>query len=131
MPLEVNMHAAVRYSAVVLLFLMTGLPHYEALAQQQEDEAVISQKIDMIRSHWKPPFVIIRSSQRYDRTVLGESTIYGAQMSDWEWIRLGCLPIEEIGPRLCTGLGGSVLKEIASGRGGDCGISLYMVECNQ
>ena len=128
------MHAAVRYSALVLLSLtvlrhqaLAAHPH--PLAQQQEDEAFISQKIDMIRSHWKPPFVIIRSSQRYDRTVLGASGIYSPEMSDWEWIRLGCLPIEEIGPRLCEGLGGSILKEVASGKGGECGISLYLVDC--
>src|SRR5262249_51385817 len=81
------------------------------------------------RSCWKPPFVIIRSSQHYDRTVLGAYEIYSPQMSDWEWIRLGCLPIEEIGPRLCAGLGGSVLKEVASGKGGESGISLYLVDC--
>ena len=133
------MHAStVRYGAPVLLSLAIGLPYHQVLAahphplaQQQDDEAVISQKIDMIKSHWNPPFVIIRSSQHYDRTVLGEVGIYGAQMSDWEWIRLGCLPIEEIGPRLCAGLGGAVVREIASNTGGDCGISLYLVECDK
>jgi hypothetical protein len=133
LPLGVNMHAAVRYSTLVLLCLMTALPHHQALTQQQEDEAVISHKIDIIKSNRSPPFVVIRSSQHYDRTVLGEFGIYNAQKTknNWEWIRLGCLPREEIGPRLCAGLGGSVVREIASNKGGDCGISLYLVECDK
>ena len=125
------MHAAVRYSTLVLLSLMTGLPHYQAFAQQQEDEAVINPKIDIIKSYWNPPFVVIRSSQHYDRTVLGDFGIYNAQKTkhNWEWIRLGCLPIEEIGPRLCAGLGAAVVREIARNQGGECGISLYLIEC--
>jgi hypothetical protein len=127
------MHAAVRYSTLVLLYLMTALSHHQALAQQQEDEAVISHKIAIIKSKWNPPFVVIRSSQHYDRTVIGDFGIYDAQKTkqNWEWIRLGYLPIEEIGPRLCAGLGGAVVREIASNKGGDCGISLYLVECDK
>ena len=127
------MHAAAAYSTLVLLSLMTGLPHHQALAQQQEDEAVISHKIDIIKSNWNPPFVIIISSLPYDRTVLSSFGIYDAQKTkkNWEWIRLGCLSLEKIGPRLCAGIGRSTVRLVASNKGGECGVSLYLVECDE
>jgi hypothetical protein len=125
------MHPAIRYSSVVLLSVITGLPHYQALAQQQEDEAVINHKIEELKT-LNPPsvvtgsatFVVIRSSLPYD-----PQTDY--MQHGWEKIRLGCLSLGEIGQRLCQGIGASNITTIASGRGGTCGISLYLVECSK
>jgi len=122
-----TMRAATRYSILVALFLVIGLTFthdLQALAGESDDEASIDQKIWTIKFYKTPSeditlsaaFVVIRNSLHYAKP-------------HWERIRLGCLPINEIGQRLCEGLGAPIIRQIASDPGGTCGITLYLVEC--